>query len=264
MGAATVRPLPSDTDTPTPTLTLTPSVTPIPSPTYTPVFSSSGMATPERDCGISLDGATWTVEPASGAPEAARADWSSHVTQTITAAVTQHDEANHVFTLQSTAPATDYAYLLRYSHDPPPIAVGRSYRFESHQNAPGQPPAGSALRIDDDKGVLFYGASVRETEGAADRLLGGDKAGFRVTQLPTTCRYAPIDKCGYELRAAPVEIARGDKSMSLAPGRMNTLASDPPYQATIYTSHYRLWTRDTPCTDPTDWILSYELVRATD
>jgi hypothetical protein len=253
--------LPSVTLTPTATETLVPTATFTPAPTATAVFDTSSGGEPEPGCELPLTGATWSVAPADDAPDEVRVEWSASVTRTISAEVVEHDAEAKRYVLKALDGPGDYAFWLRYSEAQLPLETGRRYRFLSHQDPPDGAATGSALRIDDDSGVLFFGLSVRETEGALEAVLGGDRGGFVVRQLPTTCVYAPIDACGYELRAAPAQMKRGEATLTLTAGQTGTLASDPPYEATIYTSHYRLWRQDVPCSEPTDWILSYQLVR---
>ncbi len=260
--AATVEPLPSDTNTPTVTPTFTPSVTPIPSPTPTPVFGAARPDQPEPGCEIPLKAETWALAPVADAPDDAQADWAARATRSLTAEVLEHATHSRAYLLRAVDPPVEFSFYLDYAGEPMPIAIGQRYRFTAHHDVRGQPPAGSALRIEDDNGVLFLGVSVRETDGAAERLLNGDRAGFSIRRQPTRCLFAPIDACGYELRAAPLEIRRGDATLTLNAGEDGLLEGDPPYRVTIHASHYRLWARSAICEDPTDWILSYRIVRS--
>ncbi len=249
----TITPLPSPTSQASPTSPYVPATALAPAP--------PAAATPEAGCEIPLAVVRWSLEPAADAAPEVHAAWRSQITHTLEAAVIAVDESQRQVVLQPRTAPWETAFWLRYSDRGPPLQVGRRYRFTSHQDVPGQPPAGSALRVDDEAGVLYFAASVRETAGADLRLLAGDRAGFRVTQQPTTCRHAFIDPCGYELRAAPVRIERGDQAIVLNAGTTGTLSGEPAYQATVFTSHFRLWREDRRCPDPTDSVLAYELVR---
>lgn len=262
IGVATVRPLPSDTLTPTPTQTLTPSVTPVSTPTMTPVFGSEALTQPEPGCELPRIAEQWTLEPAPEAPPEAIAEWGSRSESSVTAEVLVHSPEMNFYLLKMIEPPADYNVILRYTNETLPINQDGRYHFTAHHEVAGKPPAGSALRIDDDLGLLFLGVSVRETEGAERRLLAGGRADVAVRQLPTHCMYAPVDACGYELRAAPVEFTRGDAAITIDADEADLLGREPPYLVTLYTSHYRLWVRDTPCEDRADWILSYRIARA--
>lgn len=219
------------------------------------------VATPEPGCEIPLQVVSWKLEPSVEAAAEVHAEWRSAITRTLEAVVIDHDPAQQLIVLQPTNGPWHDRFWLRYSHSAPPIEVGRRYRFTSHQDVPGQPPAGWAIRIDDEAGLLYFAASVRETPDAERRLLGGDTAGFLVRQESSTCRYAIIDPCGYELRAVPVRIERGDQALVLNIGQSGVLAGDPAYRATVLASHVRFWREDRRCADPTDTVLAYELVR---
>ena len=279
-----VRPLPTDTPTheasPTaprsiPTLIAmlaarTPSPVPafvavpgIEMPTPDPTLSAAvGAAT----CDIPRIGATYSLVPASDAPEAARSDWAAQPAPALRAAVVEHNADARFYQLKAMEPPADFAYRLTYDGGELPIETGRTYRFMVHQDLPGSPPAGSALRIDEDRDdgagpPLFLGVSTRETDGADRRLLGGDRAGFVVRQLPTLCAQTALHPCGFELRAGPVEVARGTAKMVLSAGEAGTLDTDPPYQVRVFASHYRRWLGDVPCADRTDWVLAYRVER---
>ena len=67
--------------------------------------------------------------------------------------------------------------------------------------------------------------------------------------------------CGYEHRAAPLEVARGDLWLMLAAGESGAFAVDPPYIVSVATSHLRVPIGAVACPDPTDWVQSYRIVR---
>ncbi len=270
-GGATVTPeptptlavaqvLPSETPTPTVTQTFTPSVTPTPKPTKTPVYDTTSYLEAERGCEIPRAPDVWHVRPVPDAPAAARAEWETQQMPTVSAEVVAYSEEGRTYHLHPVE-GVGHDLLLTFGRDPLPLEVGKTYRFTVHQDQPDEPPLGSALRIEDEQGLLFLGISARETPGAAERLLGGDRGGYRVRQLPTKCRYAPVDPCGYELRAAPVEFADGDTVLTVIAGTAELVGRDPPFLAVVYNSHYRTWVRDDPCEDPTDYPLSYSLTR---
>jgi len=274
----TVLPLSTDTPIPTPASTETPSLevvlptliallprtaTPLPTQAPAGVFDPGNLSVAEPGCAITLTAPvdTYRLVPDPAAPEAARAAWTGQITHSLEAEVVAHDGDLKTYALRAVAPPADHGFLLAYGGDPLPIEIGRAYRFVDHTDVPGAPPAGTGLRIDDDAGPRFLGVGVRETEGADRRVLAGDRAGFIIRQLPTRCRYVQLDACGYELRAAPVEVARGEGRAVVDAGETATLAGDPPYRARVQRSHYRRWAGDVPCADPTDWVLAYRIER---
>ncbi len=256
-----IQSIPTDTATPLPTATLLALPTAPPLVVAPPATEAVALTTPEPGCEIPLRVVRWSLEPAPDAPAEIHAAWRAGITHTLEADVTSFDESQRLYVLEPRSAPWQGSFWLRYSDSGPPLEVGQRYRFAAHQDVPGQPPAGWALRVDDQAGVLYFAASVRETVGADLRLLAGDRAGFRIAQQPTTCRYAFVDPCGYELRAAPVLIGRGDQAILLAPGTSAVLPGEPAYRATVFASHFRLWREDRRCDDPTDSVLAYELVR---
>lgn len=268
------RPLPTDTPEPTPE----PSSTPVPpeialatleallppTPTAGPALLPPGgaaTALPAAACTIPKIADSYALAPAPDAPESARVDWAAQAAPALTAEVLGYDAEARQYALRAVDPAADHGFVLSHSGDRLPIETGKTYRFTVHQDLPGTPPAGHGLKIEDDAGLLFLGISLREADGAARRVLGGDRGGLAIGQPPTLCTVTETSPCGYELRAAPLEVAQGDRVLSLNPGETGVLATDPPYEVVLQTSHYRRWLGDVPCADPTDWVLAYRIAR---
>jgi hypothetical protein len=258
-----LEPLGTETVTPTPTSTLTPTATSL--PTSTPPAESARVAPAidtafEASCAVprSADLVTFTL--AAGMPDDLRTAWESTPQHQFTGEVVSADEAARVYRLRSTdSPAVEVD--LAYGAAALPLEVGKRYAFTLWADTPAGPPSGRALRVDDEAGLLALIVSLRETEGAGLRVLGGDRAGHAVRQLATTCREGPIDACGYQLRAAPLEVARGDAWLTLNAGESGALAFDPPYVVQVSTSHHRFPVGDVPCTQPVDWVQSYRIQR---
>jgi hypothetical protein len=263
----TAAPLPSATATPLPTATPPPSATPwptaVPTATAAPVIAGYTTDRPEPGCEIPGLPEIWTVKPAADAPPELQASWGRTVTPTLRAQVIGHDEANRRYQLKALEPAADSPFELIYSGQPLPLEVGREYRFRAHVEDPDEDPLGAGLIIEDADGVVFLGISARETRDADAQIFDGDRAGFGVRQLPTRCLYAPLNTCGYRLRAAPLEVKRADQTATLGAGQLGVLRTDPPYKVTVLTSHLRSWVGDVPCANPVDWVLSYRIERTT-
>ncbi len=270
---ATATPAPTAPPTPTPlppelalaTLsalieTLTPAAPPTP-----PLPSGTAVSIPPVSirCEIPRTADSFTLMPAADAPEEARTAWADQTAPALTAEVREHDAEARTYTLRAVEPAADDGFVLSYAGEPLPIEPGKTYRFTVHQDPAGGPPSGSGLKVEDEAGLVFLGVAARETEGADLRVLGGDRGGLAVRQLPTTCTQTETNACGYELRAAPIEVRRGDQALTLSAGETGRLATDPPYLVQVLTSHYRRWLGDIPCADPTDWVLGYRIARAT-
>jgi hypothetical protein len=264
------RPLPTATPTPTPE----PSATPLPpelalatlaallppTPTAGPV-SLPAATLPASACTIPKIADSYALAPAPEAPEAARADWAAQAAPALTAEVLGYDAEARRYALRAVDPAAEHGFVLSHSGDPLPIETGKTYRFTVHQDLPDRPPAGHGLKIEDEAGLVFLGISVREGDGSARRVLDGDRGGLTIYQLPTLCTQTEASPCGIELRAAPVEVSQGDQVLSLNPGETGVLATDPPYEVRLLSSHYRRWLGDVPCADPTDWVLAYRVAR---
>lgn len=216
---------------------------------------------PLEACPIVKSADVYALAPAPEALEEARVAWSAQTTVTLDAEVVEHNAELGIYKLAAREPAADHPFLLLHTGGDLPIEIGKRYRFTAHNDIAGQPPAGAALRIDDEAGPLFLGISARETDGADRRLLGGDRAGFAIRQAATLCLPGAIDPCGYELRSAPVEVRRGEQGIALMAGSTGALATDPPYTVTVTASHYRRWVGSAPCPDPTDWVLAYRITR---
>lgn len=216
----------------------------------------AGCELPDQPLGLSL-----RVDPGAPQPTAPAAPYfDSYRVQ-----VTEHRAAEGVFRLASQDPVLPFALELGYDGGtPPPLAVGGIYTISHYDDLHLPRPAGEGLRIDDEQGLLVLGINLREGEGAATRVLGGDRAGWTVETLPSACRFSRLDGCGYELRAAPVRFRRPDGPMAVlnAPSELLLEAAGAPtYRVTLATSHLRLWRGDLPCDDPTDWVQSYRITR---
>ena len=260
-----VQELPSETATPLPSETPVPSETPLdtPMPTSAPTaFMAGGAADkPAPGCQIPSQPETWSLAPAADAPADARTAWGQTVTPSLRAEVVEQNADTRTYTLRAVEPETAYRFTLTYSGPPLPLQTGQTYRFTTQVDRAGEAPAGAALKVTDDGGLVFLGVSARESDGAAARLLGGDRGGLAVSQLATRCLYAPVNACGYQLRAAPVEIRRGTDAVTVNAGESGKLPGDPAYKVTVLTSHYRLWMGDLACPNPADWVLSVRVER---
>jgi hypothetical protein len=210
-------------------------------------------------CDIPLAHESWVL-----APEAPAADWPDAAQHSVTARVVEHLEAERRYVLQPAEPADAPPLRLSYDGAPLPLSPGASYRFTAWADRPGDPPAGYGLRVDDEAGPVFLGVSLREAADADARVLGGDRAGFTVQQLPTQCGHTLVTACGVELRAAPVAVGGTAGRVTLGSGRsaeLPTLPGASPYRITVLASHHRRPVVDTACPDPTDWVLSYRIER---
>lgn len=272
-----VQPIPPATVPPsaTPTATLAPeaalatlaallpSATAGASAAADPVLGLPPPAVPEPGCAIPRGAPSYRLVPAPEAPEALRAEWAAGGDRSLEAELLSHDPGARLYALRAIEPAPDQAFILVYDGAPLPIETGRRYRFRLHADPPAAEPAGSALRIDDEAGLVFLGVSVRETAGASARIFGGDRAGFELQQLPTRCRYVESDGCGFELRAAPLEIAHPEGGALRANAGEGAELSAPGgrYRVDVLTSHFRRWLSDMPCADPSDWVLAYRIAR---
>ena len=259
LGTETVTPTP--TDTPTPTQTPLPTETPPPSPE--PAGPEATMWALEARCDVPRAADLVTFTLAAGTPAETAAAWQAEARHAFVGRVTAHDPVGRAYRLRPEEPAPDVELDAAYSFQPLPIEVDRSYRFTLWSDPPGAPPAGRALLVEDDEGLVALVVAVREAEGAGLRLLGGERAGYAVRQLPSLCRTGPMDGCGNQLRAAPLEVARGDAWLTLGAGDSGAFAYDPPYVVTVRTSHVRLPVGVVPCPDPTDWVQSYRIERQT-
>lgn len=260
-----LTPLPTETVTPTPTNTPTATATPLPTATALPTPLPSGpeatLAALELKCDVPVVPEIITATLAAGASDEARQAWAETAEHAFSGEVVGHDPVAKAYRLRPVDPPADYEVDVAYSLEPWPVEVGRTYRFTLWSDPAGAVPSGRAVRIDDDDGFLFLNVSVRETDGAGQRVLGGDRAGFAVRQLPTLCRQGPMGPCGHQRRAAPMEIARGDLWLTLSAGESGAFALDPPYVVTVHTSHHRFPLAAVPCPDPTDWVQSYRIAR---
>lgn len=216
---------------------------------------------PLEACPIVKSADVYALAPAPEAPEDVRVAWSGQTTVALDAEVVEHNAELGIYKLAAREPAADHPFLLLHTGGTLPIEIGKRYRFTAHNDVAGQPPAGAGLRIDDEAGPVFLGISTRETDGADRRLMGGDRAGFAIRQTETLCLPGAVDPCGYELRAAPVEVRHGDAAVTLMAGATGALAADPPYVVAVTASHYRRWIGSAPCPDPTDWVLAYRITR---
>jgi hypothetical protein len=263
LGPATLAALPPATPSATfvPLVaTPRPAATALPGPTLLPIpggAEGAGVpAVPEPGCELVVGTETWSLAPADDAPAGERAVWLSGDTPVLEAIVVEPAGLG-AYILQPLAPAAPYSFTLGYSGDPPPVVAGQSYHFQAH----AEDELGSGLLIEDEDGVLFLGVSLREAEGADAAILGGERFGFAVHQEPTECLYTELDPCGYELRAAPAVVARGQDSVTLDAGAQGLLPGDPPFTVTVHSSHFRRWLGDLPCPDSSDWVLSYRIER---
>jgi hypothetical protein len=257
--------MPTATRTPTPTITPLPTETPPPTPTppFTPTApapaSAGGL---QGACAVPVAADLVTVTLAAESPVEAVEAWAQAAAHEFRAAVSVHDPVGKAFVLRAVDPAMEQDLVLAYTGDPPALDVDREYRFVYWADPPGTVPSGRGLRIDDDTGPLFLSVSLRETDGAARRVLDGDRAGFALRQLSTPCVEGIVHPCGYQLRAAPLEVALQDASLTLDAGTQDLLESTPPYTVSVSTSHIRLPVAAAQCADPTDWVLSMRLQRA--
>lgn len=133
---------------------------------------------------------------------------------------------------------------------------------DTRQAAPE--PRGSGLIVRDDAGTVAVVVAVRETPGADARLLGGDRGGFVVRQLPSACAEGVVDACGYTLRPAAVSFALGDETITLGPDTSGTLpagAGHAAYRIDVGASY--VWTAGDalPCPDPRHVVLAYAIQR---
>lgn len=260
-----LAPMGTDTVTPPPTQTPPPTLTPVPSST---IDFGPGLAAPEAtylasapECTVILAAELVTFTLAAEAPEEARSVWAAEARHAFEGEVASSDADRRVHRLRPVDPSSDHEIELSYGSWPLPLETGRRYRFTLWADAAGSTPSGRAMRVDDDGGLLLLIVNVRETEGAGQRVLGGDRAGFAVRQAPSRCRMGPYDDCGYQLRAAPLEIGHGDAWLTLDAGQSGAFAIDPPYVVSVRSSHVRIPVEAAACTDPTDWVQSYRIER---
>lgn len=214
-----------------------------------------GCELPSEPLGLSL-----RIDPAAPQPTVPSAPYfDSYRVQ-----VTEHREAERVFALRSEDPPLPFGLELGYAGEPPPLDLGAVYTITHYDDLHLPSPAGEGLRIDDERGLLVLGVNLREGQGAATRVLGGERAGWTVETLAATCRFTLLDACGYERRAAPVRFRRpeGAEAVLQAPGeQILASAGAPSYRVILATSHLRLWRGDLPCADPTDWVQSFRITR---
>ena len=229
-----------------------------------------GCELPTQTLGLSL-----RVDPAAPQPTAPAVPYFD----TYRVLVTEHRAAEGIFRLQSQDPPLPFALELGYGGEanlgtrsdgtaligaPPPLAVGAVYTITHYDDLHLPQPAGEGLRIDDERGLLVLGVNLRESQGAATRVLGGDRAGWSVETLSSACRFAQLDSCGYERRAAPMRFRRPEGAMAVlsAPGeQLLEAAGAARYRVILATSHLRLWRGDLPCADPADWVQSFRITR---
>ncbi len=268
--------LPTETPTPLPSSTLPPptpdvigtlvaqvtaQALPPSAPTLGAVLAGGQATRPSAGCEIPRQPETWQLAPAPDAPAETQGAWLTQAQSSLVAEVVEHDSDGRTYVLQPLETQDPIRYHLTYSGEPLPLDPDQRYRLTYWQDVPGQPPFGVGLRIEDDDGLAFLGVSLRETEGADARVLDGDRAGFGIIQLPTQCLYTEVTACGVELRGAPVEVSHGAGKVTLGAGATAELPSDPPFQVTVATSHFRRAVADVPCPDRTDWVLSYRIQR---
>ena len=169
--------------------------------------------------------------------------------------------------------------LLRYRGPALPLSPGSRYLLAYDSDQPVDGPLGEGLLVSDARGLVLLGVSLREAEDADRQLLTGLRAGFAIRQLPTRCLHVESDGCGFELRAAPLELsdalaapaaaqAAGSPtdspaaSLILNSGETGTMNLERTFTVRLATSHYRLWRGDQPCASAADWRLSYRIERA--
>ena len=95
-------------------------------------------------------------------------------------------------------------------------------------------------------------------------MLDGERAGWSIQSLPSSCRYALLDDCGFERRSAPLRFRRPEgRELILSAGQDARLeaAGAPAYRIHLALSHYRLWRGDLPCPDRSDWVQSLRITR---
>ncbi len=169
-----------------------------------------------------------------------------------------------LFRLRAEDPPLPFELELGYGALAPPLQVGSLYDITHYDDLHLPSPAGEGLRIDDERGLVSLGINLRETEGAAERVLEGDRAGWLIQVLPSTCRYTVLDACGFERRAAAVRIRRPEgPELILSAGQDARLEAPdaPAYRIHLAVSHYRLWRGDLPCADRSDWVQSLRITR---
>jgi len=214
-----------------------------------------GCEIPSQPLGLSL-----RIDPAAPQPTVP----STPYFDTYRVQVVEHREAERVFALRPMDPPLPFGLELGYDGEPPPLATGATYSMTHYDDLHLASPAGEGLRIDDERGLLVLGVNLRESQGAATRVLGGERAGWTVETLPAACRFTLLDACGFERRAAPVRFRRpeGAELVLQAPAEgILASAGAPDYRVNLATSHLRLWRGDLPCSDPTDWVQSFRITR---
>ncbi len=258
------------------------------SPTPSPVVDPGSLVgTPEPACRIPREPFRVALAPAPGADPAAIEIWRTSRAWALEAELRELGETEPglagrgllVTTGAFALPLTPDAVLpeglplppdlprelpaglpldLSYQGPALPLRVGQRYllAYDSDQPEGGD---GEALLMADEDGLRFLSVSLREAEGAQTRLLAGLRAGFEIRQLPTNCRYVELDGCGFELRAAPLQLGVGDRTARLAAGESGVLELERDYRLRVATSHFRLWRGDQPCADPADWPRSFRI-----
>jgi hypothetical protein len=268
-----VSPLPTETRTPVPSATPLPTETPIPietpGPTVLPLVLGPVDIGRSASCAVPRTPEQLALAPAPDtSPDAAA--WLLPDTVVFSAEVVGHDTEARTYRLRPSDPAGVSDAVLSYSGSPLPLDAGRTYRF-TWRRGPGEAgaPTSTSLTAEDDAGVVFLGASVKAHAGGtdpatADTLLSGAAGGLGVRQMPTLCQTAEVDACGYELRAAPIEVTQGDRRVVVDAGQTGVLDGDPPYRATVFTSHLRRWVSAVPgtgCANVADWTQSWRVER---
>lgn len=283
------------------------------SATPPPVIGTGSLAagTAEPGCQIPREPFRFELAPAAEADPAAARLWSEHAAWAFEADLIDLVEeqpgsagraswrlsGSYAMPLDADAPdlppsgqplppglpnalPTGLPLLLRYRGPALPLSPGNRYLLAYDSDQPRDGPLGEGLLVSDARGLVLLGVSLRESEDADARLLAGLRAGFAIRQMPTVCRHVEADGCGFELRAAPVELADalatpgpadaagdavdgpGGASLRLNAGETGTLTLERPYTVRLATSHYRLWRGDQPCAAAGDWRLSYRIERA--
>lgn len=169
-----------------------------------------------------------------------------------------------LYRLRSEAPPLPFDLELGYDSLAPPLQVGALYEVTHYDDLHLPDPAGEGLRIDDERGLVSLGINLREGQGAEGRLMDGERAGWLIQSLPSACRHALLDACGFERRSAPLRFKRPEgPEQVLSAGQEARLDAEgaPAYRIHLAVSHYRLWRGDLPCPDRSDWVQSLRITR---